>query len=158
MATATVPMTFITPDSTGTASMTVVSSTTFQEFPSLNSTTADGRWYWRGYVPDNYASGPSLITVYCANATTGVARLNQEFAVAKDGEDQDPTLTASTAQDITVPGTAYLQDRVTHTASIPTLEPGDITSAPSTASARTPTTPWPSPALLIAVLLGYTTT
>ena len=152
----TVPMSFMNPDNTGFATVTMVSSTIVSQFPSLISTASDGRWYWRGYVPDDYASTPSLIVVAAANATSGVHRLNVEVNVAKDGEDQDPTLTASTAQDITVPGTAYLQDRVTFTANIPTLEPGDIIFGSVHRIGSHANDTLAVPTLLVALLLGYT--
>lgn len=158
MATATVPMMWTTPDTSGNATIVALSSSTYQEYPALTSTTADGRWHWLGYVPDNYASSPSLIVVYCANATSGVFRVNTEFATAKDAEDQDQTLTASTAQEITVPGTAYLQDRVTFTANIPTLEPGDILYGAVHRDGDHANDTLAVPALLVAVLLSYTTT
>lgn len=120
----TVPLAFTTPSADGNAYPTVLDSTTRQLYYAL-SATADGAWYYRGQVPDDYSSGASLIVVCIANATSGVHRIGVDIAVAKDGEDQDPTLTALTVQDITVPGTAYLQDRITFSSGLPTVEAGD---------------------------------
>ena len=149
-------MTLTHPDM-GSASITMVSSSTVQEFASL-SATADSRWYWRGLVPDDYASTPSIIVVCAANATSGAHGINVEVNTAKDAEDQDPTLTASTGQSVTVPGTAYLQDRITFTASIPTLEPGDIVfgSVFRDGDGSGLTDSLAVPTLIVAVLLGYT--
>lgn len=150
-----VPLSFTTPSADGNAYPTVLDSSTRQMYHAL-SATASGRWHFRGQVPDDYASTPSLIVVVHANATTGVHRLNVEFAVAKAGEDQDPTLAASTIQDVTVPATAYLQQRVTFTASIPTLEPGDrIMGAVHRDGAHGNDT-LAVPTLLDVVLLSYT--
>jgi hypothetical protein len=150
-------MAFTTPSADGNAYPFVLDSTTRQLYHAL-SATADGRWFWRGVVPDDYGSSPSIVVVAIANATTGVHRLNVELAVAKDGEDQDPTLTALTPQGITVPATAYLQDRITFTTGIPTLEPGDVIfgAVHRDGDGSGGTDSLAVPTLLVAVFLGYT--
>jgi hypothetical protein len=50
--------------------------------------------------------------------------MNIEALSVSDGEDFDPTLTANTAQDISVPGTSLLAKLVTFTG-LPTLQVGD---------------------------------
>lgn len=58
-----------------------------------------------------------IILIIAANATSGATRLNvSSKCVAEDAESINVTLTADTAQDITVPGTAYLGKKVSFTA------------------------------------------
>jgi hypothetical protein len=77
----------------------------------------DGKLYGLVPVPKNVHSTPNakLVGIFGWNATTGVARLSAGTkAVADDGESMNPgSFTGETAQDITVPGTAYLTKRVT---------------------------------------------
>lgn len=153
----TVPLTFTTPSSDGNAYPFVLDSTTRQMYYAL-SATADGAWYFRGQVPDDYGSSPSLVVVCIANATTGVHRIGVDVAVAKDNEDQDPSLTALTVQGITVPGTAYLQDRITFSSGLPTLEAGDriIGRVTRDGDGSGGTDSLAVPTLLDTVLLSYT--
>ena len=123
MATAVVPMGDFTPS--GSAYPVAVASSTRQMYAGLDPTT-DGRWHFRGRVPNDYASAPSMIVAYIANATTGTARLNVEMTAVANAEDMDPTLTALTATTSTVPATAYLRKDVTWTTGVPTLAAGDI--------------------------------
>ena len=60
-----------------------------------------------------------------ANATSGVTRLQVATKAIADNESMNPTLTDETAQDITVPGTAYLRKDVTFTLT-ETLAAGDL--------------------------------
>lgn len=120
----TVPLAFTTPSADGNAYPTVLDSSTRQLYYAL-SATADGSWYFRGQVPDDYGSAGAIVVVAVANATSGAHRIGVDVAVAKDAEDQDPTLTALTPQSVTVPGTAYLQDRITFSSGLPTIEAGD---------------------------------
>jgi hypothetical protein len=123
------------------------------------SATADGAWYFRGQVPDDYASAAALIVVCLANATSGAHRIGVDVGVAKDGEDQDPSLTSLTVQGVTVPGTAYLQDRITFSSGLPTLEPGDriIGRVTRDGDGSGGTDSLAVPTLLDCVLLSYTT-
>jgi hypothetical protein len=153
----TVPLTFTIPSADGNAYPTVVDDTTRQLYYAL-SATADGSWHFRGQVPDDYGSSPSLIVVCIANATTGVHRIGVDVAAVKDGEDQDPTLTALTVQGVTVPGTAYQQHRITFSSGIPTLEPGDriIGRVWRDGDGSGGTDSLAVPTLLDTVLLSYT--
>lgn len=150
------PLAFTTPSADGNAYPFVLDSSTRQLYHAL-SATADGRWFFRGMVPSDYGSAPSIVVVAIANATTGVHRLNVEVAVAKDAEDQDPTLTALTAQGITVPGTAYLQDRITFTG-VPTLEAEDVIfgAVHRDGDGSGGTDSLAVPTLLVGVYLSYT--
>lgn len=76
----------------------------------------DGKIYGLVRVPPSYMSGGVLRLAIAANATTGVTRLIVGTKAVADGESLNPaTLTGETAQDITVPGTAYLRKDVTFT-------------------------------------------
>jgi hypothetical protein len=76
-----------------------------------------GKVYGTVTVPKNLAGTPAakVKLVVCANATSGVTRLNVATKDVADGESLNPTLTDETAQDITVPGTAYLRKDVSFT-------------------------------------------
>ena len=73
----------------------------------------DGKVYGIVRVPPTYVSGGTLRLAIAANATSGVTRLVVGTKAVADGESLNPTLTDETAQDITVPGTAYLRRDVT---------------------------------------------
>ena len=127
MATARVPLALTVPSDDGNAYPYVLASTTRQMYFALDF-AADGRWHFRGMVPENYSSTPSIVVVYCANNTTASreARIAVEAAAIADAEDQDPTLSTVETLDVTAPTTAYLQDRATFDASMPTLAAGDV--------------------------------
>lgn len=84
----------------------------------------DGTFYGRAYVPDDYSADGAIVLSIAANATSGVTRLQVSYGLAADAENIDPTLTAITAQDVTVPGTALLRKDVTFTPS--GLAAGDL--------------------------------
>lgn len=153
----TVPLTFNTPSPEGGASMALVDSSTRQSYHAL-SATVDGAWYFRGQVPDDYGSAGAIVVVCLANATTGVHRIGVDLAAISDGEDQDPTLTALTVQAITVPGTAYQQDRITFSSGLPTLAAGDriIGRVTRDGDGSGGTDSLAVPTLLDTVLLSYT--
>lgn len=74
-----------------------------------------GKAYGTVIVPTNVAATPNakVILVVAANATTGVSRLQVSTTAVADGESLNPSsLTDETAQDITVPATAYLRKDV----------------------------------------------
>lgn len=70
-------------------------------------------------------TGGNIILNIAANATTGVTRLSVASKAVADAESINPTLTSETAQDITVPGTAYLRKKVTF-ALTEALAAGDV--------------------------------
>lgn len=84
----------------------------------------DGKLYGSCRIPANYSSGGTLKLAIAANATSGVTRLGVGTKAVADGESLNPTLTDETKQDITVPGTAYLQKVVSFTLT-ETLAAGD---------------------------------
>mgnify|MGYP001596290199 CR=1 FL=1 len=78
----------------------------------------DGRLYGVVTVPAGLAGtvSPAIVLAVGANATSGVTTLNVKTkAVAPDAESVNVTLTADTAQNITVPATARLTKAVTFT-------------------------------------------
>lgn len=78
----------------------------------------EGKIYGIVNIPAEVNSTPNakIILLIAANATTGVTRLNVATkSVAEDAESINVTLTDDTAQDITVPGTAYLTKKVSFT-------------------------------------------
>jgi hypothetical protein len=74
----------------------------------------EGYVYGSVIVPTNVAATPNakVILLIAANATTGVTRLQVATAPPADGETVNASFTTETAQDITVPGTAYLRKDV----------------------------------------------
>lgn len=73
----------------------------------------DGKVYGTVLVPSG-ATTATLRLAIAANATSGVTRLNVGYAPIADAESLNPaSLTDGTAQDITVPATAYLRKDVT---------------------------------------------
>ena len=76
----------------------------------------DGKIYGVVKVPPDYLSGGAIKMSIAANATTGVTRLVVGSKAVADGETLNPgSLTDETAQDITVPGTAYFRKVVSFT-------------------------------------------
>jgi hypothetical protein len=66
-------------------------------------------------IPENYVGTPKIEAIIAANATSGVTRLTcGAVTIAADAASLDPaSYTDETAQDITVPGTAYNDKLVT---------------------------------------------
>lgn len=90
-------------------------SPNIQDIPSMVK-DVDGSVYGRVRVPENYVGTPKIELSILANATTGVTRLTiGTGVVAFDAESFDVTFTDETAQDITVPATAYNDKLVTFT-------------------------------------------
>ena len=152
-----VPLTFTTPSADGNAYPTVLDSTTRQLYYAL-SATADGAWYFRGQVPDDYASSGAIVVGCIANATSGVHRIGVDVAAVAGGEDMDPTLTGLTVQGITVPATAYELGWITFSAGLPTLAAGDrvIGRVTRDGDGSGGTDSLAVPTLLDVVLLSYT--
>jgi len=119
-----IPLTFTTPSADGNAYPSVLDSSTRQLYQAL-SPTADGAWYFRGVVPQDYGSAAAFEVRCLANSTTGTHRIAIDCAFVGDNEDEDPALTGLTVQEITVPATAYLQDTITFSTGLPTAAAGD---------------------------------
>lgn len=74
----------------------------------------EGAIYGMVRIPQNYVGSAAVEAIILANATSGVTRLTLGTAVvAADSASFDPTITDETAQNITVPGTAYNDKLVT---------------------------------------------
>lgn len=113
---ATYPVTLVNPRSTslaGNAFFTVLGLTDWDAGHWEFVKDVDGKIYGNVLVPTNVTAA-TLRLVIAANATSGVTRLNVGYAAIANNESLNPSaLTDSTAQDITVPGTAYLRKDVT---------------------------------------------
>lgn len=68
--------------------------------------SVDGTWEGSLRIPNNYASGGTIILSAVANATSGAVRWIVSTAVVAAGVTEDTAYTAETAQNVTVPGTA----------------------------------------------------
>lgn len=122
MATAQVPITLTAPDATGNGYPILLATANIRQLIPAFLKDVDGSWYGVCRVPANYASGPKVILRILANATTGDTRLIVHSSAKATAEVVDAALTAETAQDITVPGTAYTLNDVTFTlASTPAI-------------------------------------
>lgn len=107
------PVSLTTPDSSGNAFHVPVSLTDWVAGHWEFAANVDGKVYGNVLVPDGVTSA-TLRLVVGANATTGITRLNIATAAVADTESLNPAaLTNGTAQDITVPATAYLRKDVT---------------------------------------------
>jgi hypothetical protein len=84
-----------------------------------------GYWYGQFSVPQDYASGPKIIMSMAANATTGNTRLAVSSFRTANAATYDGTYTTETAQDITLPATAYLRKDVTFTITTASIAIGD---------------------------------
>lgn len=81
---------------------------------------ADGKLYGQVAVPKNLSATPNakIVLAFGANATSGAVRWQVSTKSVADGASMNPSsLTAETAQNITVPGTARLRKDVTFPAS-----------------------------------------
>lgn len=118
MATVRIPVQMLNPRVTslaGNAFWTVAGLTTWDAGRWEFILDVEGRVYGLVAVPKNVAATPNskLVLDIAANATTGVTRLTVATKAVADTESLNPTsLTAETAQDVTVPATAYLRKTV----------------------------------------------
>lgn len=117
MATFQVPVALVAPDATGNAYPALYAGTTNRQVVPAFVKDVDGSWFGHVRVPQNYVSTAKIIVAIFANATTGVSRLTMSTVKAADGATYNGSFTAETAQDITVPATAYLRKDVTFPAS-----------------------------------------
>lgn len=124
MATVQIPILLTVPDATGNGYAALLSTANIREVIAGYLKDVDGSWYGVVRVPQDYASTPKIILRILANATSGVTRLNVHTSSFTTAEVVDAALTAETAQDITVPGTAYTLDDVTFDLST-TIAAGD---------------------------------
>lgn len=114
MATHKIPIEISTPSSDGNAYPLLVDFNPNRQILPALVKDVDGSWFGKVRVPENYVGTPKIEVGILANATTGNTRLVLgTFAIAFDGASWDGSFTDETAQDITVPGTAYNDKLVT---------------------------------------------
>ena len=121
MATVQIPIPLHVPDSSGNGYPHFYDASPHRHLVPGFLQDVAGYWYGHVRIPQDYSSTPKIILSIGANATAGVSRLAVSSYPAADAESYDGTYTTETAQDITVPGTAYLRKDVTF----------DLTSAPA---------------------------
>jgi hypothetical protein len=121
VATIQIPVPLFVPDSSGNAYPALYDASPHRHLIPAFTLDVAGYWYGHVRVPQDYSSTPKVILSIGANATSGVSRLAVSSYTAADAESYDGTYTTETAQDITVPGTAYLRKDVTF----------DLTSGPA---------------------------
>lgn len=107
----------VAPDASGNAYPALFVGTTNRQIVPAFVKDVDGSWFGHVRVPQNYVSTAKIIVAIFANATTGVARMTLSTFKAANAATYNGSFTAETAQDITVPGTAYLRMDVTFPAS-----------------------------------------
>jgi len=103
------------PDASGNGYAGQIATANIRQTLAAFLKDVDGSWYGKVYVPADYSSTPKIILRILANATSGVTRLNVHTHAKTDSESVDASLTSETAQDITVPATAYMLKDVTFT-------------------------------------------
>lgn len=77
----------------------------------------DGRVFGQVLVPSELAATPNakIRLALAANATSGVTRMSVATKDPADGETVNVSFTSETAQDVAVPGTAYLRKDISFT-------------------------------------------
>lgn len=113
MATIRIPLAIQTGDASGNTYPTRYDASPHIYVVPAFAKDVAGYWYGVMRVPLDYSSTPKIIMAIGANATSGVSRLAVSSYAIADTESYDSTYTTETAQDITVPATAYLRKDVT---------------------------------------------
>jgi hypothetical protein len=115
MSTIQIPIPLFIPDASGNGRLVFYDASPHRFYvPGFDGDdNVAGYWYGHVRVPQDYASTPKIILALAANVTSGVARMAVSTYTAADAESYDGTYTTETAQDITMPGTAYLRKDVT---------------------------------------------
>lgn len=118
MATVRVPLPLTVPDSSGNGYAALVAGTNLRDLFPAYTTGVDGFWYGSLDVPENYASGGKFVLWVGANDTTGhVSRWIAASKAVSTAATWDAALTAETAQNLTMPTTAYEPASVSFTLS-----------------------------------------
>jgi hypothetical protein len=112
MATIQVPIPLFVPDASGNGYPILYNANPHRFLIPAFLKDVAGYWYGHVRVPQNYGSTPVVVLSVGANATSGVTRLAVSTYTAADTESYDGTYTTETAQDVTVPATAYLRKDV----------------------------------------------
>jgi len=98
-----------TPDSSGNGYPDLTTNHGFSNLRAIIpwfTKSVDGTWLGSFPVPSNYSSGGTVVVTGVANATAGAVRWQVLCGQTVNGSTADLTLTAETAQNVTVPGTA----------------------------------------------------
>jgi len=104
-----IPVPMVTPDSSGNGYPGLTTNNGFSNLRAIIpyfTKSADGTWQGSFPVPSNYSSGGTVVVTAVANATSGAVRWIVLCGQTKNGSSADLSLTAETAQNVTVPGTA----------------------------------------------------
>jgi hypothetical protein len=125
MATVQVPLPLFVPDSSGNGYPILYDASPHRFLVPAFLRDVAGYWYGHVRIPQDYVGTPKVILSVGANATSGVARLAVSSYRTADAASYDGTYTTETAQDITVPGTAYLRKDVTFTITTASIAVGD---------------------------------
>ena len=125
MATVQVPLPLFVPDSSGNGYPILYDASPHRFLVPAFLRDVAGYWYGHVRIPLDYVGTPKVILSVGANATSGVARLAVSSYRTADAASYDGTYTTETAQDITVPGTAYLRKDVTFTITTASIAVGD---------------------------------
>lgn len=108
-----IPININAPSSDGNAYPALVDFNPNRQIVPAFVKDADGTWFGRVRVPQNYVGTGKIVLSLAANATSGVTRITVGTAAPADGETYDVAFTDETAVDTTVPGTAYFRKDVT---------------------------------------------
>lgn len=125
MATIQIPLTLNVPDSTGNGYPLLVYTNPHRAVVAACLKDVAGYWYSTLRVPQDYVGTPKVIMSIAANATSGATRLAVSSYRVADTASYDGTYTTETAQDITVPGTAYNRKDVTFSVTTSSIAAGD---------------------------------
>jgi hypothetical protein len=125
MATIQVPIPLFVPDSSGNGYPLLYDASPHRHLVPAFLKDVAGYWYGHVRVPQDYVGTPKVILSIGANATSGVTRLAVSSYRTADAASYDGTYTTETAQDITVPATAYLRKDVTFTVTTASIAAGD---------------------------------
>jgi hypothetical protein len=113
-----VPVNLTVPDGSGNAyaSVTTGAGTNIRELTPIYPQSVDGYWWGIVRVPQDYSSaGAIILSTFTSSTSTNAARWIVGSKVIANGASYDQALTAETAQNQSMPGTAYQRTDVTFT-------------------------------------------
>jgi hypothetical protein len=125
MATVQIPIPLFVADASGNGYPLLYDASPHRHLVPAFLKDVAGYWYGHVRIPQNYVSTPVIKISIGANATSGATRLAVSSYRAADAASYDGSYTTETAQDITVPGTAYLRKDVTFSVTTASIAAGD---------------------------------
>lgn len=125
MATVQIPIPLRVPDASGNGYPILYDANPHRHLLTAFLQDVAGYWYGHIRVPQDYAGTPAVKLSIGANATSGVSRLAVSSYRTADAASYDGTYTTEAAQDVTVPGTAYLRKDVTFSITTASITAGD---------------------------------